>query len=117
MGLYLRGKTYWVSVTVDGRRLRQSCETSDRKIAEAILDEVQSEIERGQFFDKREQQTRTFRDMMERYVAERSILKAAKSSVRDESALKHLLPIFGNRPLVEVTPRSLAAYKAQRRME
>ena len=54
---------------------------------------------------------------MGRYLKERAVLKAPKSHLRDCQALNHLLPVFGEMVLGEISPKSLAAYKAQRRIE
>lgn len=100
-----------------GSRIRRSSGTGDKRLAEAILGKVRSQIIEGVFFDKSPEPDRTFEEMMKRYVAERSILKALKSRIRDSSALKHLLPVFGHRLLGHITPKMLADYKMQRRLE
>jgi integrase len=117
MGLFKRNEIFWMDFMYHGGRIRRSTGTSNKRLAEAILGKVRAQIVEGQFFDKLDEQERTFGDMMERYLAERSILKAPKSLVRDGSALKHLLPVFGEKLLAEMTPKSLAAYKIQRRTE
>jgi hypothetical protein len=66
---------------------------------------------------RREEEEQTFQEMMDRYVPERAVLKVPKSHGRDRTALNHLLPVFGNMVLAEITPKLLAAYKIQRRIE
>ena len=100
-----------------GSRIRRSTGTGEKRLAEAILGKVRSQIVEGVFFDKRPEQDRTFNDMMTRYMAERAVLKAPKSRIRDASALKHLLPVFGQRVLGQIPPKMLAEYKVQRRLE
>ncbi len=117
MGLFRRGTVWWMDFTFHGTRVRRSTETSDKKLAGAILAKVRTQIVEGKFFDKGEEQYHTFGDMMARYLTERSIMKAPKSRVRDGSALKHLLPVFGETLLVDVTPKNLVAYRNQRRTE
>jgi integrase len=117
MGLFKRNKILWMDFMYRGTRVRRSTGTQDKRLAEAILGKVKAQIVEGKYFDKLEEQDRTFGEMMERYLEKRSILKAPKSRVRDGSALKHLLPVFGEKLLTEVTPKSLAAYKVQRRIE
>jgi len=116
MGLVKRGNVWWMSFTYLGTRIRRSTETSDKRLAERILAKVQTQIVEGEFFDKRAVQEHTFAEMMDKYLRERSVLKALKSSVRDHSALKHLMPVFGDKLLAEITPKNLAAYKTQRRL-
>jgi hypothetical protein len=55
---------------------------------------VKVQIAEGQFFERREEQEHTFKEMMERYVAERATLKAPKSRLRDHAALGHLLTLY-----------------------
>lgn len=85
----------WMDIIYQGSRIRRSTGTGDKRLAEAILRKVRSQIVEGVFFDKSPEQDRTFEDTMTRYMAERSVLKAPKSRIRDASALKHLLPVFG----------------------
>ncbi|MDR4470974.1 MAG: site-specific integrase, partial [Nitrospira sp.] len=99
MGLVKRGKVWWMDVMYQGSRIRRSTGTGDKRLADAILGKVKSQIIEGVFFEKNPEPDRTFEDMMTRYVAERSVLKAPKSRIRDSSALKHLLPVFGPRLL------------------
>jgi integrase len=54
---------------------------------------------------------------MTRYTKERSVGKTMKSAVRDRGAINHLLPVFGKLVLADVSPKLLAAYKIQRRLE
>ena len=54
---------------------------------------------------------------MARYLTERAVLKAPKSYLRDRQALNHLLPLFGETVLAGITPKLLAGYKTQRRIE
>ena len=104
--------------TIRSLRQKQAHQVSQSKrLATAILAKVTTHVVEGTFFDNREEDDHTFRDMMERYLAERSSMKAPKSSVRDGSSLKHLVPVLGEKVLSEITPKSLVAYRTQRRTE
>ncbi|MDH4083481.1 MAG: tyrosine-type recombinase/integrase [Nitrospira sp.] len=117
MGLVKRNHVWWMSFMYQGRQVRRSTGTTDKRLAESILCKVKVQIAEGQFFERHEDVERTFQEMMDRYVHERAVMKAPKSRVRDRAALNHLLPVFGNKVLAEISPKLLAAYKAQRRME
>lgn len=52
MGLVKRGNVWWMSFTYEGRQIRRSTETSDKRLAEAILGKVRSQIVEGRFFEK-----------------------------------------------------------------
>lgn len=117
MGLLKRNKVWWMSFMYQGRQVRRTTGTTDKRTAESILCKVKVQIAEGRFFERREEQERTFGDMMDRYLKERSVLKAPKSHQRDRQALNHLRPVFGALVLAEVTPKLLAGYKTQRRLE
>src|SRR5215472_15529309 len=68
MGLYKRHQVWWMSVMYQGRQVRRSTGTTDRRLAEAILAKVRVQIVEGQFFETREEQSRTFEELMERYL-------------------------------------------------
>jgi len=117
MGLYKRHRTYWMRFDYQGRTVRRTTGTTDRRLAEAIFAKVRITLAEGRYFDTRHEQDRTFAEMMARYLTERSAYKAPKSHDRDRQALKHLLPMFGDKLIAEISPKLFAAYKAQRRAE
>ena len=117
MGLFKRKKVWWINVTHNRRQIRRSTGTTDKRVAEAILAKVTVKILEGRFCDDSEDRDRTFEEMMDRYMKERAILKAPKSRIRDGSALAHLLPIFGDMRLVDLSAKHLATYKTNRRVE
>ena len=116
MGLSKRNKVWLMSFMYQGRQIRRSTGTTDKRLAENILAKVRLQIAEGRFFETKEEQTRTFKEMMDRYLKERAVLKAPKSHQRDCQAL-NLLPVFGGKVLADITPKLLAGYKAQRRIE
>lgn len=117
MGLVKRGKIWWMSFTYDGRRVRRSTDTSDKRLAESILAKVRVQIVEGKFFENARLEEHTFEEMMRRYRRERSVAKSPKSATRDRGSLSHLLPVFGDMMLTEITPKLLAGYKTQRRLQ
>lgn len=117
MGLVKRNHVWWMSFMFQGRQVRRTTGTTDKRLAESILCKVKVQIAEGRFFETREEQERTFEEMMDRYLKECAVLKAPKSHQRDCQALNHLRPVFGELVLAEITPKLLAGYKAQRRTE
>ena len=118
MGLVRRGQVWWMNFTYQGRQIRRSTETSDRKIAQRILDKVKGEVAEGKWFERLPGQDNMFGELMEKYMKEHSARnKAPRTHERDKSLKKHLIDFFGNRPLMEITPRLVAEYKSMRRGE
>ncbi len=108
MGLFKRNKVWWMSITYQGKQVRRSTGTSDKRLAEA----VRVGIIEGRFFDKLEENERIFSEMMERYQREYVIRKASQESYC--YYIKNLLPVFGHYTLVEITPKRIVEYKAKR---
>ncbi|MCJ7785131.1 MAG: hypothetical protein MUP41_14455 [Desulfobacterales bacterium] len=52
MGLYKRGKVWWMSFVCKGKHYRKSTETEDRKLAQRIHDKVKGEIAEGKWFER-----------------------------------------------------------------
>jgi len=118
MGIYKRGSVWWMSFMVDGQRIRRSTETEDRKLAQRIFDKLKGEIAERKWFDYVEGQDVTFKELMDRYMAEYSAVhKKPRSYERDISLNKHLQGFFGDEFLTEITPKMIAEYKVKRREE
>ena len=112
MGLYKRGKVWWMSLNVHGKQIRRTTETSDRKLAEAIYSKVHVRLIEGKYFDHGEETERTFAELLDRYEREHIPKKASQRALK--GYLKHLRPFFGQDTLAEVTPKGIVQYKAKR---
>jgi len=113
MGLYKRGKVWWMSFLYKGRRCRKSTETDDRKLAQRIYDKVKGEIAEGKWFERLPGEKKTFEEMMDRYRAEYLPLKSHPKKY--ESLVKNLLCFFGDYGISEITPSLISQYKTHRR--
>ena len=116
MGLVKRGKYWCMRFTYQGRQVRRSTGTGDRRLAEAILGKVRAQIVEGQWFEKEaadtEAATRTFAELMARYLAEHAAKKAQPRHYRGYA--QNLSAFFGGRTLVEITPKLIVEYKNRR---
>lgn len=117
MGLFKRNKVWWMSLTYQGQQVRRSTGTADRRLAEAVLAKVKVRMIEGQYFDRLEEQERTFGEMMARYVQERVIGNSLHGERRARAILAHLLPVFGTKTLAEVSPKAIVAYKVMRQQD
>lgn len=118
MGLFKRGSVWWMSFVCDGKQIRRSTETDDKKLAQRIYDKVKGEVAERKWFEKLPGEDRTFGEMMERYMTEHSARnKAPKSHTRDKSLRDHLVKTFGDLTLLEITPNLISEYKTKRRGE
>jgi len=116
MALYKRGTVWWISFTYNGRQIRKSTETIDKKLAQRVHDKIKGEIAEGKWFEKLPGESITFREMMEKYMAEYSAVnKAPSSCIRDKSLAGHLVGFFGDMYVNEIVPKAISQYKVMRR--
>jgi site-specific recombinase XerD len=81
-------------------------------LAEAILGKVRAQIVEGRWFESHEEQTRTFDELMTRYLTEHAAQKAQPRHYRGYA--NSLRAFFGGRTLAEITPKLIVEYKNQR---
>ena len=113
MGLFKRGKVWWMSLNYQGKQVRRSTETTDRRLAEAIHGKVLVSIVEGKFFDKLQEQERTLKEMIERYFEEHGNSLSTARALR--STAKRLCEVLGeDRVLAEITSDVIARYKTKR---
>jgi len=114
--LYKRGRVWWMYFTYRGKFIRKSTGTKNTKRAEKIHSKVVTEMEEGRWFDRQPGEKITFKEMMEKYMAEHSEPKKA-SAERDRSSLTHLLPYLKDYVISGITPSLINKYKTKRRSE
>ena len=107
MGLYKRGSSWWMCLNLNGRQVRQSTGTNNKKLAEAIISKVKVEIVEGTWFETEKKQKAkriTFSEMADKYMQK-------YQKLRDHNTLKRLLPVFGNNTLAEITTEMISDYR------
>ncbi len=117
MSLTKRGQKWWLDITYNGKRIRESTGTSNKKLAEQIEAKRRMELVEGKYFDKGQGDKRTFENMANRYMQDCADRKAPGTQERDNTSLRHLLPVFGNMYLSQIAPAQIAGYKVQRENE
>jgi len=80
MGLFKRNKVWWMRFNYHGQQVRRSTDTSDRRLAEAILGKIRVDIVEGRYFEKREEQERTFVELTDRYLKEHVVRQLSQRS-------------------------------------
>jgi integrase len=115
MALFRRGEIWWMSFSCQGKQIRRSTETADKKMAQRIFDKIKGEIAEGKWFERLPGEDYTYQEMKDNYLEEYSARKG--SSDRDQVSLKHLLPIFGEKIETQITPREISQYKNLRLKE
>ena len=115
MGLYRRGPTWWISLTYNGRQVRQSTETDDKKLAEKIYHKVMTAAIEGKYFSSPAREV-TFQELAEDLLSDYR-MNLRKSLVRAEISIRHLKELFGDFRASEITSASAKDYIAKRLRE
>ena len=116
MALFKRGKVWWIRFNYQGRQVRRSTETTDKKLAQMIYAKVLTDIVEGKWFERPLGEDKTLSELFDRYISEYSTHNKTKHTVGQERTwAKRMLKFFGDIPLIEVTPSRVAEYKAHLR--
>lgn len=107
MGLYRRDKTYWISITQEGKRIQLSTDTDNKKAAEKVYAKVLTEIHEGRWFNREKAKTITFEEMVNKYMQK-------YKRTRDQYSVKLLLPVFGHLRLANITTEMISDYRDER---
>lgn len=90
MSLYKRGEIWWYSITVDGQRIRESTDTSDKKKAQTIHDASKVKLR------TQKESGKTLIDAFKLW------LTHSERTSSEKSALRTLLTYYKSRPLSQV---------------
>lgn len=115
--MFKRGGVWWTCIRYRGKKIQRSLETTDKKLAQAIEAKVRTEIIEGKYFEKAIGGSKTFRDMMEKFMREHAPNVSNNMQKSYASSLKHLSPYFGERKLLEITVKKISEYKVLRKTE
>ena len=112
MGLYKRGRVWWMGFTYKGKPIRRSTEVADKKLAGKIYCKVMTQLAEGKWFERLPGEDKTLGDLFAKYISEYSIPNKAMRTIRqDKGFAKNMLDFFGDSPLTEITPSRITAYK------
>jgi len=112
MGLVKRGNVWWMNIMFQGHRIRRSTGTTNRVLAESIVAKVKIQLIEGQYFDRMEERTRTFDELMDRFEREHLVKLVSRQTC--EVFVKHFRKFFGDRTLAKITPKLIVEYKSSR---
>ncbi len=115
MGVYLRGKSYYIDFYYEGKRYTEKVGPVSKSVALEKLDIKRSEVIRGEWKPKKV--NISFDKFKEDYLKLTKADRKPRSVVRDECSLKHLSKTFGGKMLSEINPVMIAGYKKKRQEE
>ncbi len=118
MGLYKRGTLWWMRFSIQGKQIRRSTGTSDRKLADKVFRKVMGEIAEGDWFERLPGEEKTLSELFGKYLEEHSKPnKSGKSYVRDKAIAERMVKEFGDVTVAEVSAEAIFDYKRKRREE
>lgn len=113
--MFKRGGVWWTCIRYEDKKVQKSLETDDRRLAQAIEAKIRAEIAEGKFFDKPVGQSKTFKDMMEKFMQEHAPKVSKNMQKSYASSLKHLETFWGNSKLSDIKPKLISEYKVLRK--
>jgi integrase len=113
MGLYKRGKIWWVQLTVNGRHPCFSTHTSSKRLAQKILDIRRAEIAEGRFPGLLKSHPPKLKDYISQYLESRTDLHP-NTRKRYGGSRRFLEDFFAATRLPDITDARIEDYKAAR---
>jgi tetrahydromethanopterin S-methyltransferase subunit F len=114
--IYKRGQHWHLDITVNGVRYREALKTTDRREASALEKKRVGEIQAGKAASKsgREYARKPFGEAADQFLEERRSHVAERTMQFERERLKALRKFFGERPLLRITARDIAAFQKSR---
>src|SRR5580692_9354836 len=110
MGLYRRGKIWWMAYMVDGRQHCESTGTSNKRLAKKILDKRKGEIAEGRFNLPRSNPP-TLKKWSQQFL---ETVAHPNTKRTYDSCIRMLLNFFGDARLSQISPGRIEDFKLSR---
>lgn len=113
MGIYQKGKNWFIDFRIKGRRKRKKVGPSKR-LAEDALKEIQLKQAKHEFLGVYDAKKIALEAFAPKYLAYAKAHKTPQSYRRDEISLANLKSVFGQTYLYAIAPQAVEEYKAKR---
>jgi hypothetical protein len=114
MGIFQKGKNWYIDYYYKGRRKRKKIGPS-KKLATQVLNDVQLKIAKGEYIGIFDEKKVPFEEYVKQYLAFSKANKAWSTyNRRDRFSTDNLLSFFKGKYLFEITPEMIEKYKAVR---
>jgi len=111
MGLFKKGKNWFIDYYPYGRRKREKV-GPNKQFAELALQKRKVQIAEGKFLDIKKEERLTFDEIAQDFLNYSQLNKS--SYQRDLISVKHFNPYFSRKRVTEITPILIEQYKAKR---
>ncbi len=114
--MFKRGGVWWACFRLNGRKIRRSLGTANKRLAESVEAKIRTEVIEGKYFDKSTGHYKTFSDLAQKYLEEQTPCKSPGSQLRDKGIFeKHLIPAFGIKTLTSIRTKDISTFKQKRK--
>lgn len=110
--LYKRGKVWWIQFYENGRRVRESSESTSKMVAKKLLEKREGNLAHGKVSGVQYDRV-TFDDLAKLFIQDYK-LNQRKSLVRAERSASHLRKVFGGVPVPRITTLKINEYMEAR---
>jgi site-specific recombinase XerD len=114
MGIYKRGKTWYLDYYVHGKRKRERV-GPNKRLAELAMEKIGVQLAEGRFLDIRKGEKVTFDEIAQDFLNYSQNNKVSYN--RDIILVKNLVKFFGGKRLAEISPILIEQYKGKRLRE
>ena len=113
MGVYQRGRVWYIDYFLNGRRVRKAVGTS-KKVAVLALQRIKVRKARHEFLGIKEPKKMIFDNLCDEYLEYSRTNNTTQSYRRNRTSIKNLLQEFSGRMIHEITVRDVENYKMLR---
>lgn len=115
MGIYKRGKVWWMCFTFKGKQKHISCKTSSKKLAEELFCKKKTQIAEGTFFEIGTRKI-TFEELSKEIVFDYQV-NGKRSVDRLKRNIEHLKKTFNGMLVADITTSLINGYILKRQDE
>jgi integrase len=112
--LYRRGRIWWFKFTFNGRVVRESTKSTSKDVARRVELQRRRAQEEGYHGLRRRDAPSTLKRAAERWLEEREVTWAPKTTRIERTNIGHLLRSFGSVLLQDLTAEDIALYQRHR---
>jgi len=113
MGVYKKGKNWYIDYYFKGRRKRKKIGPS-KKLAEQVLKDVHVKIAKGEYLGIHDKKKILFEKFCRQYLDFSKANKANSTHQREKFSVAQLISAFKGRYIFDIKPRMIEKYKASR---
>lgn len=118
MSIYKRGDQWWMRFNLQGRQIRKSCQTTNKKLALSIFHKQKSLIAEGRYLDCLKEDSKIgFKEFIPIYMDQHAKIYKRGWQKADRTYMNRFLPFFDGYKLSQITGQMILHYMQTRLKE